>query len=415
MPKCEYYGICGRDALEDTGKGLCILHSESEGKDEEAFKKALAEHRTAKGDNFGRFVFPGCANFEGNTFTAGADFTRVVFTKEAIFSDATFTAGAEFGEATFAEEAYFDDATFANGEAHFYGATFTKEAIFSRAKCTAGADFTGATFSRGADFAGTEFTNHALFFGASFLGRTVFSLAKGKETSSPIFSGTEVDFRGVDIAPLDSLIFRDVDLTRCRFEGTDLRKAEITGAKWAPIRGRFGVYDEVVDPLVDGETRSWHHIEKVYRELKQNYEDRRDYERARDFHYGEKEMRRKHAKTLGRRFWGLRALLFIYKWVSGYGEHILCPFVWAVILLGGCSVLYLWFGPCPKGENTRLAFSSLWDWLRSAHYSLRVMFLLKPDDFVPIGGAKLVHTAETILGPLLIGLFGLAVRQRLKR
>ena len=68
--------------------------------------------------------------------------------------------------------------------------------------------------------------------------------------------------------------------------------------KWPEIGGRFRVYDEDVE-LSDGETRPWALIEQLYRQLKQNYEDRRDYERARDFHYGEEEMRRKNPGLQG--------------------------------------------------------------------------------------------------------------------
>jgi hypothetical protein len=55
------------------------------------------------------------------------------------------------------------------------------------------------------------------------------------------------------------------------------------------------------------------------------------------------------------------------------------------------------------------------DWMRGLRYSFRVMTLLKADDLVPIGYAKVVNTMQSLLGPLLIGFFALAVRQRLKR
>ncbi len=43
------------------------------------------------------------------------------------------------------------------------------------------------------------------------------------------------------------------------------------------------------------------------------------------------------------------------------------------------------------------------------------MTFLRPTDLAPQGIAKLVHTIQSLLGPLFIGLFALAVRQRLKR
>jgi hypothetical protein len=119
---------------------------------------------------------------------------------------------------------------------------------------------------------------------------------QGNVKTIPTFSEAEVDFTHVIVEPLEALTFRDTDLQKCRFEGTDLRKVEITGAFWPKIGSCFGVYDEIV-PLDGDEIRPWGHIERVYRELKQYFEDRRDHERTGDFHYGEKEMRRRNPET----------------------------------------------------------------------------------------------------------------------
>jgi len=48
-------------------------------------------------------------------------------------------------------------------------------------------------------------------------------------------------------------------------------------------------------------------------------------------------------------------------------------------------------------------------------YSFRVMTFLKPEDLVPLGYARYVNAFESLVGPLLIGFFALALRQRLKR
>ena len=65
--------------------------------------------------------------------------------------------------------------------------------------------------------------------------------------------------------------------------------------------------------------------------------------------------------------------------------------------------------------KTPLALNSLWDWIPVVHYSFRVMTFLRPTDLAPQGFAKFIHTIQSLLGPLFIGLFALAVRQRLKR
>ena len=122
-------------------------------------------------------------------------------------------------------------------------------------------------------------------------------------------------------------------------------------------------------------------------------------------------MRRKNPDTL----LSLRVFLFLYWVVSGYGERYLPPLLWASGLLIVSTIGYLWWGLRPKDGGTQLALTSPRDWLQGIFYSFRVMTLLKPDDLVPMGYAKGVNAMQSLFGPLLLGLFALAVRQRLKR
>lgn len=396
------------------------------------------------------------ASFIGVTFTKGADFNDAAFTEEACFEGAKFAKVADFERATFTKRAGFRAARFTDA-VHFYGVTFTKEADFhgtafgekanfGGARFTGQADFHGATFreeagfvkatfSRGADFRGTSFKGENVdFSSSSFQGRILFASPPEKGTTVPIFSGVEIDFRQVVVDPPDALSFRDADLRKCRFLDTDLRKVEMTGVIWPQVSSRFmqkltclagqvsfgkfrreigtrfGVYDEIAPSDTDGEY-PWARIERLYRELKQNYEDRRDYERAGDLHYGEKEMRRKNPET-GFFLW---LLLTLYQLFSRYGEGYLPPLIWAGVLLVVSTFCYLVLGISPRDGGSTPVVTSVWDWLRVAHYSFRVMTFLKADDFVPIASGKFVNTIESLLGPLFLGLFALAVRQRLKR
>jgi hypothetical protein len=69
----------------------------------------------------------------------------------------------------------------------------------------------------------------------------------------------------------------------------------------------------------------------------------------------------------------------------------------------------------PEKINSTLQITKLHDLPRPAHYSFRVMTLLKPDDYLPLGFAKTLVTIETLAGPVLLGFFALALRQRLRR
>jgi uncharacterized protein YjbI with pentapeptide repeats len=442
MPECEHFEICGLDAEENTEEDLCILHSQNPEKNKEEFDEALAAHRKKHEHNFQHFVFPGhvdCfkgatfaewARFFHATFCQGADFSRTKFSEGADFSRATFTGYAKFFGATFTRNTKFSRATFTrwadfrvarfNDRTSFARATFTEgvsfsdgefmaHAAFSNAKFMTDASFVGAKFTEGADFSGTSFGNVAEFVRARFLGRTRFLSRQEKVKHIPIFFGTLVNFREVDMAP-DSVVFQNADLRKCHFLGTDLRKAEFTSVKWPEIGGRFRVYDEDVE-LSDGETRPWPLIEQLYRQLKQNHEDRRDYKRAGDFHYGEEEMRRNSPETPR----GLWFFLTLYWLVSGYGERCLRPLICAVGVVVLSTFLYLFWGLHPKEGGSALVWTSLCDWPQAAHYSFQVMTLLKPDDLVPVGYAKAVRTFETLAGPILLGLFTWTLKQRLLR
>jgi len=174
--------------------------------------------------------------------------------------------------------------------------------------------------------------------------------------------------------------------------------------------GRNAVFDEIEARRKD-ETQKYAHIEQLYLQLKQNCEDRRDYERASDFHYGEKEMRRINKKGTPL---GVRFLLSLYLGASGYGEKWLWPLFWTAVLLFITTFAYLKWGLLRlKDTETPV------DWTRIGEallYGSNVMLLLKPTDFVPyeIWG-NLVHTLQSVIGPILFGLFALAVRQKLKR
>jgi uncharacterized protein YjbI with pentapeptide repeats len=420
MSQCKHYDICGWDVEGDPADGLCILHSTDPAKDTHAFAEALAAHRKHKGDKFSQFVFPDTADFSGATFGGEASFFYATFSKGADFSGATFSEKADFIWATFSERAGFSGATFSKGASFFY-ATFSGEASFYHATFSEEASFNGATFGGEASFHHATFRAKANFYSATFAGKTRFAgRRRSAEAAGHIFAGTEVNFRQVVIDPPDAVTFLEADLTKCQFRDTDLRKVQLVGITWPQKGQRIVVYDEIADEIAPvesraGSTRAWPQIERLYRELKQNYEDRRDDERAGDFHYGEKEMRRQNPDTA----WGLRLFLTLYWLFSGYGERYLRPLLWAGLLFVASTIGYMWWGLRPNAGGSSLAWTypwiNSWDWLRAAYYSFRVMTLLKSDDWVPLRYAQLVNTFQTLLGPTFLGLFALALRQRLKR
>ena len=372
--------------------------------------------------DFGKATFSGWADFTGATFSETAYFREAMFSERALFSGSKFSGGAGFEEVTFSETAYFHGAMFSE-TANFRGATFSETANFRGATFSGGGDFGETMFNGGADFGETRFSEQAdfsraavseraNFFRARFSGKALFAGRQGGPDTDYIFAGAEVDFRQAMVDSPDAVTFLDADLTQCQFLDTDLRKVHMLGVKWPQKGGRARVYDDIASVKTEAQgRRPWTQIERLYRELKQNYEDRRDYERAGDFHYGEKQIRQQNPDTAR----GLRFFLTLYWLFSGYGERYLRPLLWAGVLFLGSTIGYMSWGLRPKAGGSYLAWTNRWDWLQGAYYSFRVMTFLKPDDWVPIGYAHAVNTFQTLLGPLFLGLFALALRQRLKR
>jgi len=417
--------------------------------------------------SFHNVKFTAQVNFAKATFAEAVDFTDAISAEVADFGNTAFSKRADFREARFEGSASFLSIIF-SGDADFYAveflgevlfdhATFSQTAIFSFAKFTQQADFVGANFAQNATFEGAKFAGRvdfdlasfmanssfrwaeflstatfqmtlfkgtsADFMSSSFRDRAVFAARVNEGGKVHIFSGVDVDFSFVIVDPPDVLSFIEADMRRCELMYTDLRKIQLAGVIWPRIphrlvtyipriRGRIGVYDEIFHSRSEPDY-PWDLIERLYRELKQNYEDRRDYERAGDFHYGEKEMRRSNPATpLGLRFW-----LTLYRFAGGYGERYLPPLIWSAVLLVLSAIGYIAFGLRLKSEQggAFLALTSIWDWLLTFNYSLRVMTFLRPDDLVPVGCAKLINTVQSLFGPVFLGLFGLALRQRLKR
>jgi len=376
--------------------------------------------------------FSDVVDFSNATFTEGVGFISATFTDVARFHETRFIGEVYFQKATFNKEALFLSANF-NGESHFNLAIFTEQANFSGAGFTKGVDFSDAKFGEEINFVGTIFHGanfyKAIFSGggnfqeAAFKGGLAdfrFSLLQGKTLFSsrregnqviPIFSGVEVNFKQVVIDPPDGLALIEADLSKCLFQDTDLQKVRFTGVTWRRIHGRLGVYDETF--LEKGKAGPWERVERLYRELKKNYEEGRDYERAGHFHYGEKEMRRRNPEAP----FGLRFLLTLYWLVSGYGERCWRPLFWIVALWAISTFGYLKWGLLEENEfGQPLFLTSWWDWLSAIIYSFRVTMLLKPTNFMPVDPlGTAINTIQSIIGPILIGLFALAVRQRLKR
>lgn len=466
---CKHEEVCARTEHKP-GLGYCILHDPDMEKDREAFDTALAEHRAmleerrekAKreegdeykprgelADDFRWMVFPDGVSFSGETFPEeGVDFFRSTFGDEADFSEATFSDGANFVTSTFGDEADFRRATFGDGSdfigatfgngSDFSGATFGDDVNFIRSTFGNGSDFLGATFGDGSDFLEATFSDGSDFRDSTFGDGSTFvevTFGDGISFSYSLFIGEcrfvgtrerllftsdqgkpcRISFKDASFRDTSKVLFQNVDLSRTLLLPLDAREVEFTNVVWANIEGVNGVYDEQ-ERQTSEDSFPYAALAKLYRRLKQNYEENRDYGRGGDFHFREKEMMRRNPATPLRD----RIVLSIYRAVSGYGERYWAG-GWFIALIVAYAFAGLLLGIEKKvgdgwekllGDPSNLADSLS----QSLLHSLQVVFLRSPSLTRPetIAG-DFVQILVMILGPILLGLFGLAVRQRMRR
>lgn len=394
------------------------------------------------------------AVFSDATFSQRAGFIEATFSQKAYFVRAAFSQGANFRSATFSQEVRFTDTIFSK-ETHFGGASFFKEAYFGFAKFS-DVFFAGTTFERGVNFSWTEFNDRAYFFPigipggikeVTFYQRSLFKYVRFSEDvifqqvdlsqCSFLHSNIDkVDFRYCKFDEKKNRLFRIICAFPIRYiqkvsqgkEGQLFRVIHafsryIFEVYWGkerrlfsiiPIRRQNVLRDELeCEWKVKRAKRKIHKEEKkdreegyeyvrhVYLELKRNYENKKDWNTAGDFHFGEMECRRQKMPCWKRYFWSLE---FWYWLTSGYCERPLRAFIVLLGLVGVFSLLYM-----PTEE---------WNYFTSLRDSLNVAKLMRLGNSMgqdPGWGKFIVALFEIILVPIQTALLALALRRKVKR
>jgi uncharacterized protein YjbI with pentapeptide repeats len=396
------------------------------------------------------------ANFRLATFTRRANFALATFTQEANFSYAKFTQEADFSDATFTQNADFRLATFTR-RANFALATFTQEANFNGAKLTRGANFRRATFTQKAGFAGATFTQEADFEHAKFLAPADF-----RETT---FRNDDKLSRGAvfcmaEFSHPEAIVFYKTNLCQALFHNCDVSKVTFSSVEWRTRKGsgRRMLFEEEVDlkyasALETGrdsdDERDYGLIAELYQQLKKNYDERKDYSAAGDFHYGEMEMKRLHSRS--QRPWVRRlhqhlGLVAWYKYASSYGESYRRPLGWLAFVLLVFTALYPLAGlrtappaftavtqqaspPMPATELSYCHFGEFVraypgpKWIAGAAFfghslmtTLAVTGLQKELRYEPVyPWGRALALVQLVLTSTLIALFLLALRRQFRR
>jgi Pentapeptide repeats (9 copies) len=150
----------------------------------------------------------------------------------------------------------------------------------------------------------------------------------------------------------------------------------------------------------------------LYRALRKAREDNKDQAGSGDLYYGEMEMRRVTKMPKGRgslRAFGDRLIITAYWLLSGYGLKANRSLVAWLLVTGAATVALVRWGISPTPSLSRGALFAA----ESTSSLIRPAHLPSPYELGETG--ELIQLGLRVIGPILFGLFLLALRARVKR
>ena len=411
---------------------------------------------------FNDATFIGDAVFIGTSFAAGVHFAGTTFAERASFNGVAVTGEAGW-RATFSRQTEFREVV-VTGRADFGGSKITEFArlmltatelrlagveVVGELVVEAAAQWVDATAMRATgrvtlrlrnahvDLANGVFTSPMTVHGLQQpIPDVDESLIADPETGQ-VRSVSIASLRGLDA---EQLALTDVDLSHCLFAGmhrldqikldgrctfdTDPRRHRQVLAEERHWRTRGESAPDHVDVI--GPAR----LEVLYRQLRKALEDSKNEPGAADFYYGEMEMRRANATRSDR--W----LLNLYWATSGYALRPRRALACLAILISATIIALTAVGfpangatltadgtlTTPTGNQpihvTIYQSDPVKDILarteKATEITLNAVIFRAPDTQLTTTGRYINITAR-ILGPLLLGLALIAIRNRVKR
>ena len=244
------------------------------------------------------------------------------------------------------------------------------------------------------------------------------------------------------------VIFKGVNLKNATFRGTDLRNVTFIGNDWyQPELGRNGLKDELRSLGLNNyydKKESFPDVENIYRNIRYSFEENKDFVLANDFFIGEMDAKRRSLPWYKRYFFSIPA---IYKLISNYGTSpMLCGF-WFIILIFSHMLIISSIANTELFNNIKTLINNLYlidhsivdfsswkamiisnidkvflksDFLKSLTYSIQTLTLQrdKVELITPAENSSYIvffNSIYTLLGPIMMALFAMSVRTRIKR
>jgi len=230
-----------------------------------------------------------------------------------------FLKHVNFNDSTFSGNVYFSGSTFSSN-VYFFGSTFSGNVYFSNSKFLGIAYFWNLTFSGEAYFGASTFskTHRTVFEKIKFDG---FDKKTGEiipaKIRNIVFSEVTL-FRKIDLSRVS---FLDSNIEKVRFDECEWGKTkpifEKKEIKWKKTKSRNILWDEI--EFLEKKIGDPKKIETLNRQFKKNFDDKKNYQIADDFHVGEMEMKLLIVKK--EKKYGTYIFLWFYKYISKYNSN----------------------------------------------------------------------------------------------
>jgi hypothetical protein len=439
--------------------------------DRASFQGDAMFNRTGfRGDaSFRRTLFGGDARFGRASFRVDTRFHGARFQGDTRFDLAAFRGSASFHEASF--ERLLATSLLVAGTCSLDAVLFPKAVQLTVAACFL--SLHGSAFPAGGHLrvASAEVTLEEAELPAPFI-LSAHRLTNDAAARWGKLAGSQVAARAprlvsVQRANVAGLVLTGVNLAACHFAGAHhLDQLQVTTAdSFYRVRaGRFGGGRQVLaeecawrrtQPLSLGR-QHWQatvHLSSspflvgayqpdpaelagLYRQLRKGREEAKNEPGAADFYYGEMEMRRHAASTS----WAERRVLEAYWLISGYALRAWRALTTLLVVLAlATALLVLWGLPehepragavgtitgqrvtlvyrSPQPNVPRTALQDRWSWERAGRalwISTNAAVFRTADQQLTAPG-KVTEMSMRILGPLLLALAVLSIRNRVKR
>jgi uncharacterized protein YjbI with pentapeptide repeats len=288
-------------------------------------------------------TFTDVTSFSHVTFHERTYFDRAKFLKYSDFALAQFKKGVSFAGVHFHDLVRFSHAIFED-KSQFKYCIFDYDVDFSRIQFYKGPNFRNAEFRRNTDFTRTNFHEEIRFGKSNFsekFSTKFIEINRGlneRENMPP----PEFDFYNIIFPPSVELI--NIDLTKTKFRLCDITKLRLIECTFVDQKHRLVLFDEVreFDRLEETERR-YSRASVLYRQLKSNFDNEKNWELAGKAYRSEMHMLRKIFKKEFVQKKGCTTATFdlliygFYGFLSGFTQSYVRPLI---LLLASIFIIF---------------------------------------------------------------------------